>query len=106
MIAIWILRNRLGGLELPKTLLSIARFAAAAIPAGFAGWGVYLALGAEHGWIVGNTGQNFVDRLLGAVGTGVIGLAAVIVYVIVLLLLRAPELSAATRMLRRFLPGR
>jgi putative peptidoglycan lipid II flippase len=106
VIAIWILRNRLGGLELPKTLVSLARFAVAAIPAGFAGWGVYLLLGAQDGWIAGNSGSNFLDRLLGAVGTGVIGLAAVIVYVIVLLILRAPELSAATRMLRKFLPGR
>lgn len=106
VIAILILRRRLGGLELPSTLLSLARFAVAAVPAGFAGWGVYLLLGAESGWIAGNTGANFVDRLLGAVGTGVIGLAAVVVYVIVLLILRAPELSAATRMLRRFLPGR
>ncbi|MFK4760972.1 murein biosynthesis integral membrane protein MurJ [Microbacterium sp. ZW T5_45] len=106
VIAILILRWRLGGLELPSTLLSLVRFAVAAVPAGFAGWGVYLLLGAESGWIAGNTGANFVDRLLGAVGTGVIGLAAVVVYVIVLLILRAPELSAATRMLRRFLPGR
>ena len=106
VIAIWILRNRLGGLELPQTLLSLARFAIAAIPAGFAGWGVYVLLGAESGWAVGNTGSNFLDRILGAVGTGVIGLASVIVYVVVLLILRAPELSAATRMLRRFLPGR
>jgi len=106
IVAIWILRNRLGGLEIPRTLLSLLRFTVAAIPAGFAGWGAYLLLGAENGWIVGNTGSNFVDRILGAVGTGVIGLVSVIVYVIVLLLLRAPELSAATRMLRRFLPGR
>lgn len=106
IVAIWILRGRLGGLELPQTLVSLVRFAIAAIPAGFAGWGVYLLLGADAGWTVGHTGSNFVDRLLGAVGTGVIGLAAVIVYVVVLLLLRAPELSAATRMLRRFLPSR
>ncbi|WP_105677182.1 murein biosynthesis integral membrane protein MurJ, partial [Microbacterium sp. MYb72] len=39
IIAIWILRNRLGGLEIPKTLLSLLRFFIAAIPAGFAGWG-------------------------------------------------------------------
>lgn len=106
IVAVWILRGRLGGLELPQTLVSLVRFAIAAIPAGFAGWGVYLLLGADAGWTVGHTGSNFVDRLLGAVGTGVIGLAAVIVYVVVLLLLRAPELSAATRMLRRFLPSR
>lgn len=106
VIAIWILRNRLDGLELPRTLMSLLRFGIAAVPAGFAGWGVYLLLGAESGWTVGNSGSEILDRLLGAVGTGVIGLAAVIVYVIVLLILRAPELSAATRMLRRFLPGR
>ncbi|WP_067196071.1 murein biosynthesis integral membrane protein MurJ [Microbacterium sp. XT11] len=106
VIAVWILRNRLGGLELPSTIRSLVRFAVAAIPAGLAGWGVYLLLGAGDGWTAGNTGANFLDRLLGAVGTGVVGLAAVSVYVAVLLLLRAPELSAATRMLRRFLPGR
>lgn len=106
IVAIWILRNRLGGLELPQTLLSLVRFAIAAVPAGLAGWGVYNLLGAGSGWIVGHSGSDFLDRILGAVGTGVIGLASVIVYVVVLLLLRAPELSAATRMLRRFLPGR
>jgi putative peptidoglycan lipid II flippase len=106
IIAVWILRNRLGGLELPTTVRSLVRFAVAAVPAGLAGWGIYLLLGAGGGWTAGNTGSNVLDRLLGAVGTGVIGLVAVIVYVAVLLLLRAPELSAATRMLRRFLPGR
>ncbi|WP_217177047.1 murein biosynthesis integral membrane protein MurJ [Streptomyces sp. AC495_CC817] len=106
LIAIWILRNRLGGLELRQTSLSLLRFAVAAIPAGLAGWGTYLLLGAGDGWTVGHTGSPFVDRILGAVGTGVIGLVAVVVYVVVLLILRAPELSAATRMLRRILPGR
>jgi len=106
VVAIWILRNRLGGLEVPQTIRSLVRFGIAAVPAGFAGWGVYMVLGAGEGWMAGNTGSNVLDRLLGAVGTGVVGLAAIIVYAIVLLLLRAPELSAATRMLRRFLPGR
>lgn len=106
VVAIAILRRRLGGLELGETVRSLVRFAIAAIPAGFAGWGVYVLLGAGEGWTAGNTGSNFLDRLLGALGTGVIGLAAVIVYVVVLLLLRAPELSSARRMIRRFLPGR
>ena len=106
VVAIAILRRRLGGLELGETVRSLVRFAIAAIPAGLAGWGVYLLLGAGEGWTAGNTGSNFLDRLLGALGTGVIGLAAVIVYVVVLLLLRAPELSSARRMIRRFLPGR
>ncbi|MBN8204679.1 murein biosynthesis integral membrane protein MurJ [Microbacterium esteraromaticum] len=106
IIAVWILRNRLGGLQLPQTLLSLGRFFIAAIPAGFAGWGLYVLMGAGAGWTAGQTGNTLVDKLLGAVGTGVVGLAAVIVYGIVLLLLRAPELSAVTRLTRRFLPSR
>ncbi|MGF2949519.1 murein biosynthesis integral membrane protein MurJ [Microbacterium alcoholitolerans] len=106
VIAIWILRNRLGGLELPQTLLSLGRFFIAAIPAGFAGWGVYVLIGAGEGWTAGQTGSTFVDKMLGAVGTGVIGLVAVVVYAIVLLILRAPELSAAKGLVKRFLPGR
>lgn len=106
VIAIWILRNRLGGLELPQTLLSLGRFFIAAIPAGFAGWGAYVLMGAGEGWTAGQTGSTFVDKMLGAVGTGVIGLVAVIVYAVVLLLLRAPELAAAKGLVKRFLPGR
>jgi len=106
VIAVLILRHRLGGLELPQTLLSLGRFAIAAVPAGLAGWGTYLLLGADAGWTAGQTGSTFVDKLLGAVGTGVIGLVAVIVYALVLLVLRAPEMSAARGLIRRILPGR
>ena len=106
VIAIVILRRRLGGLELPQTLLSLGRFFIAAIPAGFAGWGAYVLMGAGEGWTAGQTGSTFFDKLIGAVGTGVIGLVAVIVYAIVLLLLRAPELSGAGALVKRFLPGR
>lgn len=106
VIAVLILRHRLGGLELPQTLLSLGRFFIAAVPAGFAGWGTYLLLGAGEGWIAGQTGSTFIDKLLGAVGTGVIGLVAVAVYGLVLLVLRAPEVQAARRLLTRFLPGR
>ncbi|MEJ1089658.1 murein biosynthesis integral membrane protein MurJ [Microbacterium sp. Mu-80] len=106
IIAIWILRNRLGGLELPKTLLSLLRFFIAAIPAGFAGWGTYVLMGAGEGWTAGQTGMTFVDKLLGAVGTGVIGLVAVVVYGVVLLILRAPELTVVSGLVKRFLPGR
>ena len=106
IIAVWILRTRLGGLQLPQTLLSLGRFFLAAIPAGFAGWGVYLLMGAGSGWTAGQTGVTFLDKLLGAVGTGVIGLVAVIVYGLVLLLIRAPELSVVSGLLRRFLPSR
>lgn len=106
VIAVLILRRRLGGLELPQTLLSLGRFVIAAVPAGLAGWGTYLLLGADRGWTVGQTGSTFIDKMLGAVGTGVIGLVAVVVYAVVLLVLRAPEMSAARRLVARFLPGR
>ncbi|MDQ0614644.1 putative peptidoglycan lipid II flippase [Microbacterium sp. W4I4] len=106
VIAIWILRNRLGGLELPRTLLSMLRFTIAAIPAGFAGWGVFVLMGADDGWTAGQTGSVFVDKLLGAVGTGVIGLVAVIVYALVLIVIRAPELASPRGLVTRFLPSR
>lgn len=106
VIAVWILRNRLGGLELPGTLMSLLRFAIAAIPAGFAGWGAFALMGAGDGWTAGQTGSAFVDKLLGAVGTGVIGLVAVVVYAIVLIVIRAPELASARGLVARFLPSR
>lgn len=106
VIAVLILRRRLGGLQLPQTLLSIGRFVVAAVPAGLAGWGTYLLLGADRGWTVGQTGSTFIDKLLGAVGTGVIGLVAVVVYALALLVLRAPETSAARGLVTRFLPKR
>ncbi|QMU96746.1 murein biosynthesis integral membrane protein MurJ [Microbacterium esteraromaticum] len=106
VLAMLILRHRLGGLELRQTLLSLGRFFIAAVPAGFAGWGMYLLLGAGEGWTTGQTGSTFVDKLLGAAGTGVIGLVAIAVYMLVLVLLRAPEVQAARGLVTRFLPGR
>ncbi|MGX1792247.1 murein biosynthesis integral membrane protein MurJ [Microbacterium sp. NPDC055312] len=106
VIAVLILRHRLGGLELPQTLLSLGRFVIAAVPAGLAGWGTYLLLGADRGWAAGQTGSTFIDKLLGAVGTGVIGLVAVVVYALVLLVLRAPEMDVARRLVTRILPRR
>ncbi|WP_309104782.1 murein biosynthesis integral membrane protein MurJ [Microbacterium sp.] len=99
IIAVWMLRQRLGSLELGRTALSLGRYAIAAIPAGFAGWGAFLLLGGAEGWTT-------ADKLLGALGTGVIGAVTVVVYILVLLALRAPELKVATGLLRRFLPGR
>ncbi|MFD5224020.1 murein biosynthesis integral membrane protein MurJ [Microbacterium sp. NPDC058342] len=104
LIAIVLLRRRLGGLEVPGILLSLSRFALAAVPAGFAGWGVYALIGGADGWAVASDGM--AGRLLGAVGTGVVGGAAVVVYLVVLFLLRAPELSVVSGLVKRFLPSR
>jgi putative peptidoglycan lipid II flippase len=46
------------------------------------------------------------DKIQGAVGTAIIGLAVVVVYVAILALMRAPELTVAGGLVRRFLPGR
>ena len=67
--------------------------------AGFAGWGVFLLLGGPTGWTTS-------DKIQGALGTCIIGIAVVVVYIGILALLRAPELKVASSMLRRFLPGR
>src|SRR5690606_15106560 len=104
IIAIWMLRRRLGGLELPQTLLSFGRFALAAIPAGLAGWGAYVLLGGADGWAV--AGEGMLGRVSGAVGTGVIGGVTFLVYLAALFLLRAPELGVVSGLIRRFLPTR
>lgn len=99
ILATWLLHRKIGGLQVGSWLLAIARFAAAAIPAGLAGWGVFLLLGGTDGWTV--SGQ-----LLGAIGTAIIGIVVVIVYVGLLGAMRAPELKVGVGMLKRFLPGR
>lgn len=99
VVAVWLLHRKIGGLQIRTWMSAIARFALAAIPAGFAGWGVFLLLGGPEGWTTD-------DKLQGALGTCLIGAAVVLVYVAVLALLRAPELKAAGSLIRRFLPGR
>ena len=56
------------------------------------------------GWAVASTGM--AGRLLGAVGTGVVGGVAFVVYLVVLFVLRAPELSVVSGLVKRFLPAR
>lgn len=99
VVAIWLLHRKIGGLKIGTWMAAVLRFAIAAVPAGFAGWGVFLLLGGPTGWTT-------ADKIQGALGTCIIGVAVVIVYVAILALLRAPELTAAGSMLRRFLPGR
>ncbi len=98
LLGIWLLRKRLGGLDLRRTATSLLRFVAAAVPAGFAGWGVFLLLGGVEGWTT-------ASQLLGALGTAVVGGAAFVVYLAALALLRAPELSVARDLLGRLRPG-
>lgn len=99
ILATVLLQRRLGGLRVGSWMRSLGRFALAAIPAGGAGWLTFQLLGGVSGWTVS-------DKLLGALGAAIVGTVSLIVYVGFLALLRAPELSVATGLLRRFLPGR
>ena len=94
IVATWLLNRRLGGIGVGRWMLSLGRFALAAIPAAAAGWGTFLLLGGVNGWTVS-------DRLLGAIGTAVIGAVAVVVYLGMLALLRAPELAVVGPIVRR-----
>lgn len=99
VVAVWLLHRKIGGLQIGSWMSAILRFAIAALPAGFAGWGVFLLLGGPTGWTT-------ADKLLGAIGTCIIGAVVVVVYIGILAIMRAPELTVAGSMLRRFLPGR
>ncbi|CAH0186379.1 murein biosynthesis integral membrane protein MurJ [Microbacterium foliorum] len=99
VVAVWLLHRKIGGLQIGSWMSAILRFAVAALPAGFAGWGVFLLLGGPTGWTT-------ADKLLGAIGTCIVGAVVVVVYIGILALMRAPELTVAGSMLRRFLPGR
>ena len=79
-------------------MLSLGRFALAAVPAAGAGWLTFLLLGGVEGWTVS-------DKLLGAVGAAIIGSVCLAVYAGLLALLRAPELGPAVALARRLLTG-
>ncbi|MCW3492978.1 murein biosynthesis integral membrane protein MurJ [Microbacterium sp. SSM24] len=99
IVAAWLLQRRLGGLAYGSWMLSLGRFALAAIPAAGVGWLTFQLLGGVDGWTVS-------DKFLGALGAAVIGVVVLVVYAGFLALLRAPELDTAMRLVRRFLPGR
>lgn len=99
VVAVWLLERQLGGLSITTWLFSLGRFALAAIPAAGVGWLTFQLLGGVDGWTV-------ADKFLGALGAAIIGLVVLVVYGAFLALLRAPELSTAMNIARRFLPGR
>jgi putative peptidoglycan lipid II flippase len=99
VVATWMLHRRLGGIGVGSWMLSMGRFALAAVPAAAAGWGVFVLAGGIEGWMTSG-------ELLGAAGAALIGVATLAVYIGVLGLLRAPELRPALDIARRFLPKR
>ncbi|MEN2738640.1 murein biosynthesis integral membrane protein MurJ [Microbacterium sp. X-17] len=94
IVATWLLERRLGRTGVGLWMRSLVRYAIAAVPAGFVGWGVYLLFGADAGWMAS-------DKILGALGAAVIGIVCVAVYVVFLWLLRSPELRPAVDLVRR-----
>ncbi len=94
VVATILLRRKLGPLRLRSTWWALTRFALMAIPAGLAGWGVYVITGGADGWMTDS-------QLWGAVGSVLIAAAAGAVYVALLALTRAPELRIALGALRR-----
>lgn len=96
VLATWLLRRRLGNLQLGGALRALGLFIVTAVLAGASGWFVYTASGGTSGWMAS-------DKLLGAAGTVIVGSVSIAVYVLLLTLLRAPELSVATGLVRRIL---
>lgn len=98
VVATALLRRRLGGLETGRWMSSLARFAIAAIPAGLAGWGLFLLMGGNEGWLT-------AEKWTGVLGAAVVGTAVLIVYVAMLALFRDPDLKRALKpLLGRYYP--
>ena len=82
-----------GPLGLRRSLIALLRFTAAAIPASAAGYGVYVLSGGATGWML-------QDKLLGTAGAALIGIVCVVVYALILILTRAPEMKSAIALVR------
>lgn len=96
--AIRLLRRHLPDLRLTETWRALARFALASVVGLVGGIGAFLLLGGVDGW-------TMTGRIQGAIGGGVIGLAALLCYLAALALFRAPEVDlmvvAINRLRRR-----
>ncbi|WP_404435119.1 murein biosynthesis integral membrane protein MurJ [Microbacterium aerolatum] len=94
IIAVVLLRRKIGPLGLGSTWWALTRFILMAIPAGAAGWAVFMIAGGTEGWML----QGMLQGILGA---GAIAVVSVLVYVGLLALFRAPELTVAVDAVRR-----
>jgi putative peptidoglycan lipid II flippase len=99
IVATWLLHRKLAGIGAAQWVPSLGRFALAAIPAGAAAWGVFTLCGGHSGWMTSGI-------IPGALGSALIGVTTLAVYLGVLALFRAPELTPALEIARRFLPKR
>lgn len=95
VLAVILLRRKIGPLGLGNAVRAVLRFLIAGIPAGLAGWAVFIALGGVGGW-------SLTSREAALVGGALVGAVALVVYTALLAALRAPELAGAGRLLDRF----
>ncbi len=92
-IAVVLLRRHVGPGGFGSTWVALGRFAIAAVPAGLAGGGVFVATGGPSGWTT-------TGILTGFAGSALISSVTIVVYVGCLALLRTPELDTAVRAVR------
>lgn len=102
VVAIVLLRRRIGPLNARSWLGAHGRFAIAGIAGGAAGWGVYVLLGGAGSWIV-SAGTGLVAQFSGVAGVAIIGAVTAVVYVAVLAVLRAPELTFGVEAVRKII---
>lgn len=94
VIAVVLLRRKIGTLSLGATWAALGRFVLMGIPAGLAGWGTFLLCGGVDGWML-------QDRLFGFLGAALVAAVTGAVYLALLVIFRVPELQTALRSLRR-----
>ncbi|QKJ21321.1 murein biosynthesis integral membrane protein MurJ [Microbacterium hominis] len=99
IVATWLLHRRLGSVRVREWMPALLRFILAAVPAAGAGFAVFVLFGGADGWMAS-------DKVLGAVGAGVVGLVTLAVYIGILALFRVPDLAPAVAMARRLVGGR
>ena len=94
VLATILLRRKLGPLGLGPTWWALVRFGLMAIPAGIAGYAVFLLSGGADSWML-------TSQLAGGVGACLIAAVSGVVYLGELALFRAPELKIALDLIGR-----
>ena len=94
VLATILLRRKLGPLGLGPTWWALGRFTLMAIPAGLAGYGVFLLTGGIDGWMLSS-------QLSGAIGACLVAAVCGVVYLAELALFRVPELQVALKAITR-----
>ncbi len=94
VIAVVLLRARLGQLGLGAPARALGRFFIAGVPASAIGWGLFLLLGGFDGWTTSSI-------YLGVGGAALVGGVTLAVYIAILAVMRAPELAVVAPLLRR-----